>query len=133
MKLKISDEKSQSLQKWTETYLPLLKSNKELPSKFKDDLRKGIPFEVRGEAWSLIIGNDLRINPKMYEALLVRVRLAERALDDEQFKQNIKVVGNDLHRTFPELNTFRQGGILHQPLKNLLAAYSIHRPDIGYV
>ena len=79
----ISDEKSLNLKKWTDTYLPLLETNKEMPSKFKEDLKKGIPFEVRGEAWSYIIGNELRVNEKMYEALLVRVRLAERSLDDE--------------------------------------------------
>ena len=63
-----------------------------------------------------------------------RVRLAEINHDnDEQFKKNIKVIEVDLHRTFGELGSFRVGGLLYQPLKNILAAFSIFRTDLGYV
>lgn len=34
-------------------------------------------MEVRGETWQYFIGNELRVNEQLYEALLVRVRLAE--------------------------------------------------------
>jgi len=44
---------------------------------FKEAVRKGVPMEVRGEAWEYFIGNDLRVNQQLYDALLVRVRLAE--------------------------------------------------------
>ena len=34
-------------------------------------------MEVRGEVWDALIGNELRVNMQLYNALLVRVRLAE--------------------------------------------------------
>lgn len=69
-----------------------------------------MPIEVRGEAWQNFIGNELRVNEQLYEALLVRVRLAEANIqNDVSFKKNIKVVEEDLHRTFVDLGHFRKG------------------------
>ena len=82
--------------------------------KFKSDLKKGVPVEVRGEIWSHIIGNQLRISEYLYESLLVKFRIAENNLDDDPaFKKNLKVIEVDLHRTFTDLAHFRAGGILH--------------------
>lgn len=44
---------------------------------FNEAIRKGIPVEVRGEVWEHFIGNDIKVNEQLYEALIVRVRLAE--------------------------------------------------------
>jgi hypothetical protein len=44
------------------------------PKKFKDALRKGVPSELRGQAWSTMIGNELRITEKLYELLLERAQ-----------------------------------------------------------
>ena len=55
------------------------------------------------------------------------------ALEGGSFKKNLKVIEEDLHRTFGELGHFRQGNPLYQPLKNVLIAYSMLRPDLGYV
>lgn len=52
---------------------------------------------------------------------------------DLQFKKNIKVIEEDLHRTFSDLGQFRFGQSLYQPLKNMLAAFSVFRTDLGYV
>lgn len=49
------------------------------------------------------------------------------------FKKNTKVIEEDLHRTYSDLKVFRFGNKLYQPLKNVLQAYSIFRPDLGYV
>ena len=67
------------LSKWVDGWLPQIKSNADLSSSrgFKDALKRGVPIEVRGEAWECFIGNDLRANEQLYDALLVRVRLAE--------------------------------------------------------
>mmetsp|Transcript_37445 Transcript_37445/g.49243 ORF Transcript_37445/g.49243 Transcript_37445/m.49243 type:complete len:82 (-) Transcript_37445:736-981(-) len=67
------------LRKWVESWLPQIRNNTDLTSSrgFRDALRKGVPIEVRGEAWESFIGNDLRVNEPLYEALLVRVRIAE--------------------------------------------------------
>ena len=102
--------------------------------KFKEDIKKGIPAEIRTEAWSILIGNELRVSPTLYESLLVRVRVAEENIEkDIQFKKHIKVIEADLHRTFSELGQFRFGQQLYQPLKNILAAFSVFRTDLGYV
>ena len=53
--------------------------------------------------------------------------------NDLQFKKNIKVIEEDLHRTFSDLGQFRFGQSLYQPLKNMLAAFSVFRTDLGYV
>ena len=62
------------------------------------------------------------------------MQLAENNIQhDQAFKQNIKVIEDDLHRTHIDAGLFRVGQLLHQPLKNILAAYSVYRPDLGYV
>jgi len=133
------------LMKWGQEFLPALKQNTYLTGKpteqnmagvkgFKDMLKKGIPTQLRGEAWLAIIGNELRITDNLYGILLERVRLCEDNIEkDIAFKKNIKVVEEDLHRTFVDLGHFRYGNLLYQPLKNILAAFSVFRPDLGYV
>ena len=103
-------------------------------SSFKRDLKKGVPIEVRGEVWSQLIGNKLRITPKLYESLLDRVRIAAANMDNDlNFKKNIDVIEKDLHRTFSDFGHFRHGGMLYNPLKNILAAFSLFRTDLGYI
>lgn len=41
------------------------------------------------------------------------------------FRKNLKVIEEDLHRTFGELGHFRYGNKLYQPLRNVLIAYSV--------
>ena len=82
--------------------------------KFKEDIKKGIPAEIRTEAWAILIGNELRVSPSLYESLLVRVRVAEENIEkDIQFKKHIKVIEADLHRTYSELGQFRFGQQLY--------------------
>lgn len=38
--------------------------------KFKEALSKGIPSEIRGKVWQELIGNSLKITPKLYSILL---------------------------------------------------------------
>ena len=74
------------------------------------------------------------MTPKLYKVLLDRVRLCqENSEKDTQFRKNTKVIDEDLHRTYPEMKLFRYGNKLYQPLKNVLQAYSLFRPDLGYV
>jgi hypothetical protein len=91
-----------------------------------------------------MIGNDLRITDRLYELLLERAAqhvkelatagdVGETGGSSGAFKRNLKVVEEDLHRTFGELGHFRKGNPLYQPLKNVLLAYSLLRPDLGYV
>ncbi len=76
--------------------------------KFKEDLKRGIPIEIRGEVWCNLVGNALRISPSLYETLLVKFRIADKNCElDLAFKKNIKVIEVDLHRTFTDLSHFR--------------------------
>jgi hypothetical protein len=62
---KLPEDKSNDARKWIENYLPKIKTNRAeiIQNKtFNKDLRKGIPAEVRGEIWTALIGNQLRVN-----------------------------------------------------------------------
>jgi len=103
-----------TLKKWVDQYIPQLKNGALVDllatKNFKESLKKGVPVEVRGEVWEHFIGNHLRITVSLYEALLARVRLAEANIkNDIDFKKNIKVVEEDLHRTYTDLGYFRYG------------------------
>jgi hypothetical protein len=81
-----------------------------------------------------MIGNNCNVNRKLYESLLHRVKLADDNIKfDKGFEKNLGTIERDLMRTLPELKMFRPGQMLHQSLKNILAAFSIYRPDLGYV
>jgi hypothetical protein len=97
-------------------------------------LHLGIPAELRKVVWSIIVGNNLKINYKLYEMFLERVKICqENDNKDVTFRKNLKVIEEDLHRTYSEMSVFRFGNRLYQPLKNILLAYSMYRPDLGYV
>jgi hypothetical protein len=81
---------------------------------FREALKRGVPIEVRGEVWEHLIGNDLRINETLYSALLTRVRLCQENIqNDIAFKKNIKVIEEDLHRTYTDLGYFKFGEKLY--------------------
>mmetsp|Transcript_18812 Transcript_18812/g.17957 ORF Transcript_18812/g.17957 Transcript_18812/m.17957 type:complete len:108 (+) Transcript_18812:606-929(+) len=102
--------------------------------KFKESLKKGVPTELRGIVWQELIRNEIRITEKLYDTLIQRAKLSEQnAEKDVFFRKNLKVIEEDLHRTYGELGHFRYGNKLYQPLKNILIAYSVMRPDLGYV
>lgn len=81
-----------------------------------------------------MLSNNLKITEKLYKVLIDRAKLCQdNAEKDHQFRKNQKVIEEDLHRTYSEMNVFRFGNKLYQPLKNVLSAYSLLRPDLGYV
>lgn len=45
--------------------------------KFKEDLKKGVPSELRGLFWQKIVGNELRITQKLFDVLLERAKICE--------------------------------------------------------
>eukprot|EP01133_Synstelium_polycarpum_P008173 gene8173-9607_t len=45
----------------------------------------------------------------------------------------MRMIAVDLPRTFPTLFLFHRRGALHRSLQNILLAWSMYRPDIGYV
>jgi len=65
-----------------------------------------------------MIGNELRVTEKLYELLLERAgyHLQQESMEQIEsgaFKKNLKVIEEDLHRTFGELGHFRAGRPLH--------------------
>ena len=59
------------IRKWLEIHVPRIRDDREFiklegDKKFLEDLKKGIPSEIRGLVWTELIGNELRITSKLY-------------------------------------------------------------------
>ena len=104
-------------------------------------------MSYRGEFWSSLIQNSLKINPAVFEAFK----------DDYTFGRNSKPIQNeqthrfttrgskriikedslilkDIPRTFPHLNElFEEVHHLTESLVCILGAFQNYRPDCGYV
>lgn len=101
---------------------------------FKLSITSGLPQDLKGYMWLQMQGNTLRITPQLYKLNIERGKLIEANLDKEvQFRKTLKIIEEDLHRTFGELGHFRYGNKFYQPLRNILVAFAIYRPDLGYI
>eukprot|EP00249_Psilotum_nudum_P022438 c28518_g2_i4 orf=618-1697(+) len=95
------------------------------PQVVKRRIRKGIPDCLRGLVWQLISGSRdlLLMNPGVYEQLVFY----------ETSASELDII-RDISRTFPSHVFFQQR---HGPgqisLYNVLKAYSVYDPDVGYV
>ncbi|KAI8065074.1 rab-GTPase-TBC domain-containing protein [Thamnidium elegans] len=113
--------------------------------KIKRYIRKGIPPELRGQAWLHYSGAKARMdaNKGLY------LDLVQRAEDLGSKNENLDIIERDLHRTFPENIQFRpyanEGSNtppatpeekmnipIIKSLRRLLLAFSIYSPSIGY-
>ncbi|KAI8580125.1 hypothetical protein K450DRAFT_238282 [Umbelopsis ramanniana AG] len=111
-------------------------------SKFKRYVRKGIPADLRGDAWFHYSGAEAKYtaNPGLYQT---QVQLAEQGKDDNEF---CEIIERDLHRTFPENAKFKSttdnadGSVTMSTedipailsLRRVLYAFSVYCPHIGY-
>ncbi|KAF9141150.1 hypothetical protein BGX30_005364 [Mortierella sp. GBA39] len=87
-------------------------------------VRGGIPVMYRNKIWQEASGAyDMR-QPGYYRELLSR-----QPPEECQCWGDIEL---DLHRTFPTNVLFSPGGHGIEKLKNILLAYSIHNPLVGY-
>ena len=87
--------------------------------------RKGIPHSLRGHAWLYLCGghHQIKLHPNAYDEL-------RRQTGNEQVIDEIR---KDLHRQFPTHELFApRNGIGQTNLFNILKAFSILKPDIGY-
>jgi hypothetical protein len=80
----------------------------------------GIPPRLRGQVWTLAIGNDLEVSEATYHIAL------KKANPTEHINDGTKSV-------WPELKMFAKDQPLHQDLINICLAYSTYRPDISGV
>lgn len=109
---------------------------------------QGLPPSVRGQVWSLAIGNELNITPELYEIFLCRAKEKWRSYSETSSvndnesdggasladrESSLDLIKLDISRTFPSLFIFQKGGPYHDLLHSVLGAYTCYRPDIGYV
>lgn len=94
--------------------------------KFHRRIYKGIPLQLRGEVWALL----LEI-PKMKEdtkGLYSKLKLRARGCSPD-----IRQIDLDVNRTFRDHIMFRDRyGVKQQSLFHVLAAYSIYNTEVGY-
>ncbi|XP_077025558.1 USP6 N-terminal-like protein isoform X4 [Tamandua tetradactyla] len=94
--------------------------------KFHRRIYKGIPLQLRGEVWALL----LEI-PKMKEEMRdLYNKLKHRA---RGCSPDIRQIDLDVNRTFRDHIMFRDRyGVKQQSLFHVLAAYSIYNTEVGY-
>jgi hypothetical protein len=91
------------------------------PRQFTRKLHKGIPAPVRGIMWQLMSNSKSEQLEKEYIELITRTSRCERLIE------------RDLARTFPDNAYFKdRDGLGQRSLFNVLKAYSIYDPEIGY-
>lgn len=98
--------------------------NKKWKGKLRERVLKGIPDSVRGEVWKhLTRSSQLKTSHQSgtYKALLKQ----ETPSEDQ--------ITRDINRTFPRHILFQdQGGLGQQVLFNVLKAYAVYNPNVGY-
>ncbi|KAJ9663454.1 hypothetical protein H2201_005662 [Coniosporium apollinis] len=102
---------------------------------------RGIAPRSRGVVWRRAIGNELGLTSASYTAALGRARvMGEQVAGMTEEERHSRCEGrwfadieHDAATTFPSLSVFQPTGPLYQPLLDLLKAYAMYNPDIGYV
>lgn len=101
---------------------------------------RGIAPRSRAEVWEKAIGNELALTESTYTRALKRARdveeeMANSKTDSEPRKEKawFDAIRRDVVSAFPDLKIFQpNGGPLHDTLVDVLMAYSMYRPDVGY-
>jgi len=95
---KVREQKWQKmLQKWSRHHNSKTKKNSD---KLKRRIRKGIPNDLRGRAWSMLADVPIKMqqNPNRYEQLVWSKEIPSQDTRD--------VIERDIHRTFPRHTLF---------------------------
>ncbi|KAK7053283.1 GTPase-activating protein [Paramarasmius palmivorus] len=93
----------------------------ERPEELAKEIAKGIPDTLRGMMWQLMAASK---DPEL-EGTYLKL-LKENSIHE-------KAILRDLGRTFPHHDFFTDGqGIGQENLYNVLKAYSLHDPQVGY-
>mgnify|MGYP000072881744 CR=1 FL=1 len=99
---------------------------------------KGIPSKHRGEVWLKLLGNPLSITSEYFQIYIEKARNLRLALEKGEAQalgkeSSLKGVEIDISRTFKQLGYFKEGSPLKEQLSEMLEAFTLCRPDIGYV
>lgn len=127
--LMIRAQKNSDLQRFDEDELQLPNTKKSL---LLITLWKiGIPKWVRKTLWPLAIGNRLEITEDLYNILLQQINYYQ---DNPNGQQNDNSIAHSLSRLEKD-PAIKQLTYIENPtsLLNVLKAFIIYRPDIGYV
>jgi len=135
---------------WVKDMLPYW-HHKKGTNELRELWKKGIPPSLRDQIWTLAIGNRLSITKQYYEINLKKAKALRQQLKgktDAQIQQffleqygstltkesSLRIIDLDLPRTFPSLAIFNnKDSPIYENLQNVLDAFVISRPDIGYV
>ncbi|XP_065648245.1 TBC1 domain family member 14 [Hydra vulgaris] len=144
---KLEEQLSNLVKQWKEDFIPNWQTCYK-SKKVRDIWSQGIPPSVRGIVWKLAIGNELHISTELFNIYHTNAEQRMKNINDPIMLDNIHhhsensvivskentlaLIMLDVARTFPSLGIFQKGGPYHETLKHLLAAYTCHRPDIGY-
>ncbi|XP_019749640.1 USP6 N-terminal-like protein isoform X1 [Hippocampus comes] len=87
---------------------------------------KGIPLQLRGQAWALLL--DIEKVKKDNEGKYEKMKLQAR-----NFSTEIKQIDLDVNRTFRNHIMFMERfGVMQQALFHVLAAYSVYNTEVSY-
>lgn len=143
---------------WLKEIIPnwtIMKSNKN----FEHYFYEGIPSSIRGQIWLLSVGNKFSITRDYYNIEVkksIQLLMKENANNEEsnenfnqissnedfygQFihkttskEKSIHLIELDIERTFSYLGVFKKNSPLSEDLREILRAFVVSRPDIGYV
>lgn len=119
---------------WKTVILPNW-NNKKKSNIIKKLCWKGIPTNLRGQIWPLLLGNKVRITEELYKICCQRAIMATKKIEcfEEIREKTIDLIPIDICRTYPNLGFFQKGGPSHDDLRIVLEAYIGYRPDVGYV
>ncbi|KAF9999605.1 hypothetical protein BGZ79_006773 [Entomortierella chlamydospora] len=92
-----------------------------LPHLLAARVRQGLPSKIRGLIWQSMSQASSTYLETMYTQLLKEHSPYER------------IIQRDLARTFPQIEMFKEeGGKGQESLRNVLKAYSLYDPHVGY-
>jgi hypothetical protein len=93
--------------------------SKKRPAQLKEYIRKGIPVYLRPLAWQYLCAADLTDSKEKFRDYLKKQSACE------------KIIRRDIDRTYPDNEFFRTASG-QESLFNMMKAYSIHDPEVGY-
>jgi hypothetical protein len=133
------DTASSLLRIWEEHVLPHWETVTSL-KRTRELWWRGVAPRSRGTVWQRAIGNELELTDTSYHAALSRAKELEQRLargvgtpEDKQKGGWFAAIRKEIPGTYPELRIFQQDGPLCGPLVDVLMAYVMYRPDVGYM
>uniref|UniRef100_I3KAX4 USP6 N-terminal-like protein n=1 Tax=Oreochromis niloticus TaxID=8128 RepID=I3KAX4_ORENI len=121
----VLEEKQQELER-VEKWLKMVKKWDKYKSseKLVKRVYKGIPLQLRGQAWALLLDIEKVKQDGKYEKMKQQAR---------NFSTEIKQIDLDVNRTFRNHIMFMDRfGVKQQALFHVLAAYSVYNTEVSY-